>query len=245
MERRLFTDLVESDAAAPTGNKGYTLPVSLAVHALVLVAVVVVPLLSSGALPEPTSAVKAFFVEPASAPPPPPPPPPLPSGGARSPARTAATPPPATTLIAPSEMPEHVAEGDGGIGDPVNGDPNGVPDGDPNGVVERTTIVGLPAPPPGPTPVVVGGSIQRPKKLKDAAPLYPTIARNAHVQGVVILECTIDPHGRVQEVRVLRGIPLLDQAATDAVRQWAYTPTLLNGVPVSVIMTVTVSFSLR
>jgi len=64
------------------------------------------------------------------------------------------------------------------------------------------------------------------------------------VQGVVILECTISPQGRVNDVKILRGIPLLDQAAVEAVRQWVYTPTLLNGVPVPVIMTVTVNFKL-
>ena len=62
--------------------------------------------------------------------------------------------------------------------------------------------------------------------------------------GVVILECTISPQGKVTDVKVLRGIPLLDQAAIDAVKQWVYTPTLLNGVPVPVIMTVTVNFKL-
>src|SRR5687767_8427535 len=66
MERRLFEDLVESDVVAKKGRKGRTLPVSVAVHIIVLIAVVVVPLLSSGELPEPTTAVKAFFVEPAA-----------------------------------------------------------------------------------------------------------------------------------------------------------------------------------
>jgi protein TonB len=62
---------------------------------------------------------------------------------------------------------------------------------------------------------------------------------------VVILECTISGEGKVTDVKVLRGIPLLDSAAQDAVRQWEFTPTLLNGVPVPVIMTVTVNFSLQ
>ena len=64
-------------------------------------------------------------------------------------------------------------------------------------------------------------------------------------QGVVILEATIGADGKVKDVRVLRSIPLLDQAAIDAVRQWEYTPTLLNNVPVPVIMTVTVQFTLN
>jgi protein TonB len=64
------------------------------------------------------------------------------------------------------------------------------------------------------------------------------------VQGVVILECTISPQGKVTDVKVLRGIPLLNESAVQAVQQWVYTPTLLNGVPVPVIMTVTVNFKL-
>jgi len=100
-----------------------------------------------------------------------------------------------------------------------------------------------PAPPPAQV-VHVGGEIKEPTKLKSVAPVYPEAAKQARVQGVVILECTISPRGDVVDVKVLRGIPLLDQAAVDAVRQWVYTPTLLNGVPVPVIMTVTVNFKL-
>lgn len=101
-------------------------------------------------------------------------------------------------------------------------------------------------PPPASTitPVRVGGRIREPHKVKNVPPLYPDIAKQARVQGIVILECTIDARGSVAEVRVLRGIPLLTEAAIDAVRQWRYEPTLLNGVPVPVIMTVTVNFRL-
>ena len=81
--------------------------------------------------------------------------------------------------------------------------------------------------------------------MRNAAPVYPQIAQSARVQGVVIIEATISPTGKVTDARVLRSIPLLDQAALDAVRQWEYTPTTLNGVPVPVIMTVTVNFTLQ
>jgi protein TonB len=90
----------------------------------------------------------------------------------------------------------------------------------------------------------VGGRIREPRKLKTVVPAYPDIARQARVQGIVILEATVSPAGKVTSVRVLRGIPLLDAAAIDAVRQWEYTPTLLDGVPVAVLMTVTVNFRL-
>lgn len=91
----------------------------------------------------------------------------------------------------------------------------------------------------------VGGEIREPHRLKDVKPAYPRIAQQSRVQGIVILECTISAQGQVTDVRVLRSIPLLDQAAIDAVKQWVYEPTLLNGVPVPVIMTVTVNFKLK
>jgi protein TonB len=93
--------------------------------------------------------------------------------------------------------------------------------------------------------VRVGGNIKAPQKMKHVAPVYPPIAQSARVSGVVIIEATIGPNGKVQDAKVLRSIPLLDQAALDAVKQWEFTPTLLNGVPVPVIMTVTVNFTLQ
>jgi protein TonB len=93
--------------------------------------------------------------------------------------------------------------------------------------------------------VRVGGNIRAPQKTRHVNPTYPPIAQSARVQGIVIIEATIGPNGRVQEAKVLRSIPLLDQSALDAVRQWEFTPTLLNGVPVPVIMTVTVQFTLQ
>lgn len=84
-----------------------------------------------------------------------------------------------------------------------------------------------------------------PQKVREVNPVYPPIALSARIQGIVILEATIGADGRVVNARVLRSVPMLDQAALDAVAQWEYTPTMLNGVAVPVIMTVTVSFTLR
>ena len=91
------------------------------------------------------------------------------------------------------------------------------------------------------TPIRVGGQIQAPKQLKRVAPTCPAGAPG----GVVILESTIGTDGKVADVKVLRSIPLLDQSAIDAVRQWEFTPTLLNGSPVPVIMTVTVTYTAK
>jgi TonB family protein len=110
-----------------------------------------------------------------------------------------------------------------------------------------------PPPPPAPSavasnpggtkPLRVGGTLGVPTKIKHVPPVYPEDARAAGVQGVVILEAVIDEVGAVSSARVLRSIPLLDEAALDAVRQWQFTPTLLNGAPVSVMMTITINFT--
>ena len=101
------------------------------------------------------------------------------------------------------------------------------------------------ASPPPPNALRVGGKIAAPRKITDVKAVYPEEARAAKVQGVVIIEVLIGPDGTVQDAKVLRGIPLLDQAALDAVRQWVFTPTLVNGVAVPVIVTMTVNFTLR
>ena len=121
--------------------------------------------------------------------------------------------------------------------------PAGVPSGLNVGAVEP------PPPPPPPVPAApqihrVGGAIREPRKIVDAPVVYPEIARQARVEGLVILEATIDERGFVTGARVLRSRPMLDAAALAAVRQWRYTPTLLNGVPVPVLMTITFNFQL-
>jgi len=120
----------------------------------------------------------------------------------------------------------------------------GVPISSPFGTPSQTPYVtqgGLNVP----GAVRVGGNIREPRKIKDVKPEYPDIARAAQVQGIVILEIAIDGQGKVSDSRVLRGVALLDQAAIDAVSQWEFEPTFLNGAPVPVIVTVTVNFSLR
>jgi len=95
------------------------------------------------------------------------------------------------------------------------------------------------------TPVRATGEIKPPKLIKRVDPIYPEIARQSKVEGVVILEATTDIYGRVQETKILRSIPLLDQAAIDAVMQWVYEPFMIDGKPRGVIFTVTVVFMLK
>jgi TonB family protein len=98
----------------------------------------------------------------------------------------------------------------------------------------------------GQAPVRVGGSVKPPTKTRHVPPIYPQEAQTARIEGIVIIEATIGVDGRVSDARILKSIPPLDQAAVDAVRQWEFTPTSLEGIgPVPVIMTVTVNFTLQ
>ena len=114
----------------------------------------------------------------------------------------------------------------------------------PSGVTNLSTFVSTPGAPGAMQPVRVGGQVKAPTQIKKVQPVYPAEAQAAKVQGIVIMEATIGVDGRVTDAKVLRSVPLLDQAAVDAVRQWEYTPTLLNGTAVPIIMTVTVTFNL-
>jgi TonB family protein len=99
------------------------------------------------------------------------------------------------------------------------------------------------AAPAGPPQTGAGGDIDPPRKVRDVLPVYPSAARAAGVTGTVTLEATISEDGTVQNAHVVRSVPMLDDAALGAVRQWLYRPTRLNGVPVAVTMTATVRFA--
>jgi TonB family protein len=96
-----------------------------------------------------------------------------------------------------------------------------------------------------PDAIRVGGNVRPPNRIVDVKPVYPDVAQKARVQGVVIFDVLIGPDGKVKDARILRSIPLLDRAAYDAVLQWEFTPTLLNGNPISIVMTCTVNFTLQ
>ena len=225
-------------------RRGMALPASMVLHAAAAVAVVVVPLLRFDALPEPGGYIRAFFVEPLAAPPPPPPPPP-PAARASLTARVAPKAAAAPVgFIAPIEVPTEIRPEEGlDLGGIDGGVAGGVEGGVPGGVVGGV-VGGLPDAPPAPPvkAVRVGGDIHEPRKVLDVAPVYPDIAMKAGVQGIVIIEATLDARGRVVNATVLRGVPVLDEAALEAVRKWVYTPTLVDGVPTPIILTVTVNF---
>ena len=97
---------------------------------------------------------------------------------------------------------------------------------------------------PGVQRIRVGGNVQARNLIREVTPEYPPLAKQARIQGTVVLGVLIDADGKVVDIRVMSGHPLLVQSATDAVKQWEYRPTLLNGTPVEVVTTVEVNFSL-
>jgi protein TonB len=219
--------------------RAWTLAVSVAFHLCVIAGVIVSPLFATEELPEPPRTEVWVRVW---APLPTPPPEPRP----RTPARdTNAAPLKAPDTVSPeSPAPRPAVPGPVDFGVPGDEPPAGpfVPGAVPG---DDLLLPPPPPPPPAPKPLYrVGGHIRAPRKIHDVPPRYPAIAQAGGIEGLVILEAVISEDGSVQNVRVLRGKPLLDEAATAAVRQWRFTPPLLNGEPVPVVMTVTVSFSL-
>ncbi len=118
-------------------------------------------------------------------------------------------------------------------------------------VPDDNLVLGVPeAPPPpepeGPIRFVVGGKVTEPVKVGGPSPLYPEAARRARISGTVVLECVIGKDGAVESVKVLKGLPLgLTESATDAVKQWQFKPSTLNGKPVEVLYILTVKFNLQ
>jgi periplasmic protein TonB len=242
MPRELFTEVVSPHMRSRTGSR-YTMLLSVGAHVLIVAAVVIVPLMATGAMPSPATGVLRFM--PAELPPAPPP---LPTPPAPAMAQTSTAPRDA----APIDMPDEVGPE---LPPPVVGEvvEGAVPTfGTPSGGFGPGVNIGRDAaPPPPPVPAVPqkpvrpGGDIREPVKVKHVPPVYPQIAINARISGRVVIDAVIGTDGVVRDVRVLSGVPLLNQAALDAVKQWRYTPTMLNNVPVQVIMTVTVQFNLQ
>ncbi|MGB7848938.1 MAG: energy transducer TonB [Candidatus Acidiferrum sp.] len=163
----------------------------------------------------------------------------------------------ANKLYAPRVIPKRVAEvrdlptasqsTAGVVGGVVGGVPGGQLGGVIGGILGETTHV---VPPPPPKPAAhravyrVGGNVQPPQIIRKVQPVYPPLAKEIHVQGTVVIDSVIDARGNVTEMKLVSGHPLLVTAAMDAVRQWKYEPTRLNGTPVAVEMLVMVHFSL-
>lgn len=164
--------------------------------------------------------------------------------GARSPIPP---PPPrgdSSAAPAPVEAPTGIAP-ETGAENRVAGVEGGAAGGISGGVIGGTGTTASAPGPPGPVVVRVGAAIKPPRKIKDVKPVYPDALLLSRAHGSVVIEATIGVDGKVQSAKVLVSVPLLDSAALDAVRQWEYEPSMLNGVAVAVIMTVVVNFSLQ
>jgi protein TonB len=215
----------------------YTLLFSIVAHAAIVGALLVAPIVATNALPSLRRSTEFVMVTPQV---PRVPPPTL---------RVAARPrvsPDAAPVIEPERVaPEPPRPG---YADPDAEGRSNLPAGVIGGAgadVPDEPAPSPPAPPAPKAPIPVGGRVQPPERLKFVEPHYPAIAQSARVSGMVILQAVIAEDGSVGDVTVLRSIPLLDQAAIDAVRQWQFSPPTLNGKTIPVVMTVTVNFALN
>ena len=242
MPHDMFGDVTSRRSSAGSRRSSVAV-VSAVLHAAALVTLVIVPLMATGVLPTPQIPIDYILsrdIIPIALPPAPHPPQPGHTQGTTTPT-TAPTPGEAAPVVAPTSIEPEDPSRPGGIGSAVSPEPGAV-----QGL--GSAVIGHVEPPPQPPdtgPIHLHEGIRAPQKLVDVVPVYPSAARDARIEGMVIVEATIDVHGNVEAARILKSVPLLDQAALDAVRHWKYTPTLLNRVPVAIIMTVTVNFRLR
>jgi protein TonB len=235
-------------SAAKTDDwKRATLPVAYILEIIIIGIMVIVPLIYTEALPK--AQLMTFLV----APPPPPPPPPPP---AKAPPVVVHKVSIQDLMKAPTVIPKTIAK----IKDQpvvqttgvVGGVSGGVPGGQMGGVLGGIiggVAPGPPPPPPPPKPktpkrIRVGGQVEAAKLIFKPTPEYPPLAKMARIQGTVRLEAIIANDGTIQDLKVLSGHPLLVKAALDAVKQWRYQPTLLNGEPVEVVTEIDVNFTL-
>jgi protein TonB len=240
-------------------HRGWTVIVSFLGQCLLIGIAILIPLIYTDTLPR--TQLTSFLV----APPPPPPPPPPPAAAPVKIVRTIPKQFDAGRLMAPKAIPKEIAmikedelpPVSGGVG-VIGGVPGGVPGGTPGGVIGGIISSVPQAAPPPPPPVVkeapkavapqrirVGGNVQQAKLVNQPKPVYPPLAKQARIQGTVRFNAIIGRDGAIANLQVVSGHPLLVPAALEAVRQWKYQPTLLNGEPVEVVTQIDVNFTLQ
>ncbi len=244
----MFDELVDSSPIRKKTNKPWTIFLSTLLQVGLLAILILIPLIYTEALP------KAMLTTLLVAPPPPPPPPPPPAATPVKVVKPVARLIQAGKLTAPRAIPKEVAmikeqelPPEVSPGAAIGGVPGGVPGGQAGGVLGGIIGgTGSMPPPPRETPkrIRVGGQVQAAQLVNKVQPLYPALAKQARIQGTVRLQAVIAKNGSIVELQVLSGHPLLVQAALDAVKQWRYRPTLLNGEPVEVVTTIDVVFTL-
>jgi protein TonB len=243
----MFEEMVVSTDKAKKTNKPWTVILSMALQIGFLAILILIPLIYTEALP------KTLMSSILLAPPPPPPPPPPPAAVQVVKIKPVAHLMDAGKLIAPKVIPKDVKiikeeEAPPDMGGVSGGVPGGVSGGSMGGVMGGVIGgVGTAAPPPPkvtPKRVSVGGNVQAARLVNRVQPVYPPLARQTRISGTVKLHAIIGKNGAVEQLQVLSGHPLLVQSALDAVKQWRYQPTLLNGDPVEVDTEIDVIFSL-
>ena len=242
-------------------KKTWTVLVAFLGQTLFMAIAVILPMIYFDVLPK--TQLTSFLV----APPPPPPPPPPPAQ--QAPVKIVKVIPrqfDAGRLMAPKSVPKEIATikeeelppASSGIAGVVGGVPGGVAGGAPGGVlggiIGSVPTAALPPPPPPPAPkvekpktpqrITIGGNVQQAKLVRQPRPVYPPLAKQARISGVVHLAAVIAKNGTIQDLRVISGHPLLIPSALEAVKQWVYQPTLLNGEPVEVSTQIDVNFTL-
>jgi protein TonB len=244
----MFDEMVVSSPNPKGTNKWWTVIVSSVFQVVFLAILILIPLIYTEALP------KTMMATMLTAPPPPPPPPPPPAVAQVVHIKPQAHLMDAGKLVQPKAIPREVkiikedAEPDMAVG-MTGGVPGGVAGGSMGGVLGGV-IGGMGGAPPPPKPKLngplrVGGNVQAARIINRVQPVYPPLARQTRISGTVRLHAIIGKDGTIQSLEVMNGHPLLQQAALDAVRQWRYQPTLLNGDPVDVDTTIDVIFSLN
>ncbi|HXY07995.1 MAG TPA: energy transducer TonB [Terriglobales bacterium] len=242
----MFEDsLIESGGKLST-KRGMTTTLSFILQAVLVGVLVLIPLLFTEALPK--GQLMTFLVAP---PPPPPPPPPaaapvhvvrqvqtdIMNGQLRTPTKI----PQKVQMIKEDEAPPEMAAG--GV---VGGVPGGVPGGQMGGVIGgiiSSTPVAVPKV-ATPTRVRVSQGVTQGLLIRKVQPNYPPLARQARIQGTVLLAAEISKDGTIENLHLISGHPMLAPAAIEAVKQWKYKPYILNGEPVEVETQITVNFTL-
>ena len=244
----MFDDLVISSANPVKTNKPWTVALSFAVQIGIVLVMILIPLIYTEALPK--QLLTTFLVAP-----PPPPPPPPPAAAIQRIVKPVARLIHNGQMTAPTVIPKKVEmikeeelPPDVGAVGVTGGVPGGVPGGQAGGVLGGIiggTGAGLPPPPKvAPSRIRVGGNVAQANLIHMVNPQYPAIAKTAHISGTILLHAIIGKDGTVQNLQYVSGPPLLMQSAMDAVKQWRYKPTLLNGDPVDVDTTISVVFTL-
>jgi periplasmic protein TonB len=222
------------------------------VHIVIIAALIIIPLYTTGTIQLPNYDDTPLLAPPPAAPPPPPP------AAARAVVPHATSKHPNLTytlgkVTAPASIPKTISLDNAAPAPDLPGVDGGVPGGVAGGQLGGSlggvlggTGTSVPIPPPPQTAkkriVRVGSNLKAPRQTYSVQPDYPVLAKQEHIWGTVVVDAVIDEHGNVVQAHVVRGHPLLITAALNAVLQWKYEPTLLNGTPVAVEMEVNVNF---